>query len=82
MGVVDGKHIREDQRDSGMGRKEIYQEGHRTEYTDEGSGLYQRSLLGERQFNLHVHSVLRVLCQSSSSYSNRGIVCQDPMLCN
>lgn len=58
------QHIREDQRDSGMDRKEIYQEGHRTEYSDKGSGFYQRSLLGEGQFNLHVRSVLRVLSLS------------------
>ena len=54
----------EGQRDSGMDRMEIYQEDHRTEYTDKGLGLYRRSLLGEEQFNFHVRSVLRVISLS------------------
>lgn len=58
------QHVSKDQRDSAMDRKEICQGGHRTEYTDNGSGLYQGSLLEEGQFNLHVHSVLRVLSLS------------------
>lgn len=68
------QHIREDQRDSGMDRKEISLKGHRTEYTDKGSGLYQRTLLGEGQFDLHVYSVLEFsLYPSSSSYSTEAL---------